>query len=189
MYESIRGVLRHKELLKAVVETHGVGYRLAIPLSAYGKLPEIGADVFLFLSHIVREDIEALYAFVDKGERDLFEVLIALSGIGPKTGLAIVGHMDPASFHHAIQSADTRILSKIPGVGKKTAERLIVEMKDKLIDKTSTSPSLGLAADATRALMNLGYNPLQAQKAVQAALKDDDQADLSHVIRLALSRL
>src|SRR3989344_8396803 len=132
MYEAIRGVLKEKEPLKAVVETGGISYRLTIPLNTYTKLPSLETPIHLFLSHIVREDAHTLYAFWVKEERDLFEVLINLSGIGPKTAAAIVGHMEIDAFHHAITAADIRILSKIPGIGKKTAERLVIEMRDKI---------------------------------------------------------
>src|SRR5258708_4277677 len=123
MYESIQGILKEKEPIKAVVEAGGIGYRLAIPLSTYTRLPACETPLKLYLSQVVREDAHTLYAFLLKEERDLFEVLITLSGIGPKTALAIIGHMEMGAFQRAIASADTRLLSKIPGIGKKTAER------------------------------------------------------------------
>lgn len=191
MYEAIRGCLIEKEPLKAVVETGGISYRLSIPLSTYSRLPAAGKEVHLFLSQVVREDAHTLFAFFLKEERDLFEVLIALSGVGPRTAVAIIGHVDMKSFHQAITSADTRILGKIPGVGKKTAERLVVEMRDKIKGKSKGAllppPSMGIsiAADAVSALMNLGYHPVDAQKAVQkAAAKCED--DLGQLISEAL---
>lgn len=198
MFESIQGTLKSKEPLKAVVETCGIGYRLLIPLSTYTRLPAIEMPVQLFLSQVVREDSHALYAFCAREERDLFEVLITVSGIGPKTALAIIGHMEIASFQRAVAAADTRLLSKVPGIGKKTAERLVIEMRDKLKGgrKKGDPPpvSLGeansLLADAMNALLHLGYNPLEAQKALHAALAEKkEESDLGHLIAAALQKI
>ena len=194
MYEAIRGKLTEKEPLKAIVETGGISYRLSIPLSTYTRLPALDSEVSLFLSHIVWEDAHTLYAFLSREERDLFETLINISGIGPKTGAAIIGHMEIGAFHRAIAAADTRILSKLPGIGKKTAERLVIEMRDKVKGKGKDLPlhlrasSGDLASDAVSALLNLGYNPLDAQKAVQGALKEEE-TDLGRLITAALQRI
>jgi len=144
---------------------------------------------------VIREDSNTIYAFLDKQERDLFEILITLSGIGPKTGLAIIGHMELTAFQRAIATADVRLLSKIPGIGKKTAERLVIEMRDKFKGvkggKTVSLSSAGdLIGDAMNALLHLGYNPLEAQKAVQAALETKkDETDLGKIISLALQKI
>ena len=191
MYEAIQGSLKEKEPLKAIVETGGVSYRLMIPLSTYTHLPPLDSKVHLFLSHVVREDAHTLYAFLVKEERDLFEVLIGLSGIGPKTAIGIVGHMEIGAFQRAINSSDIRILSKIPGIGKKTAERLVIEMRDKFKGKgkgVSLAPSL--MGDAMQALMNLGYNGLDAQTAVQKALEEKkEESDLGRLITSALQKI
>lgn len=202
MYEYIKGTLVDKEPLKAVVEASGIGYRLSIPLSTYSRLPATKRPIELYLSHIVREDSEALYAFLTKEERDLFEVLLSISGIGPKTALAIIGHTDFATFQRAITSADTRLLSKIPGVGKKTAERLVIEMRDKFNKGLGKKGKLGgeslllagsadpLLTDALSALINLGYAPADAHKALSAALEEKkDEADLGKLITAALQRM
>lgn len=191
MYEAIKGSLKDKEPLKAIVEAGGISYRLTIPLSTYTQLPALESIVHLFLSQVVREDSHTLYAFLAKEERDLFEILIGLSGIGPKTAVAIIGHMEIGSFQRAIASADIRILSKIPGIGKKTAERLVVEMRDKIKGKGQAVPlAATLMGDAMNALMNLGYNPLDAQKAVQAALQEKkDESDLGRLIAAALQKI
>lgn len=176
-----------------MVETGGIGYRLAIPLSTYAKLPALEQKVHLYLSQVVREDSNTLYAFLMKEERDLFEVLITLSGIGPKTALAIIGHMELSAFQRAVGAADVRILSKIPGIGKKTAERLVIEMRDKFKGAVKGKPAPlagGLIGDAVNALMNLGYNPLDAQKAVQAALEEKkEETDLGKIITAALQKM
>lgn len=186
MYESIQGILKDKDPHKAVVEAAGVGYRLSIPLSTYAKLPATGAPIYLFLSQVVREDSNTLYAFLCKDERNLFETLITISGIGPKTGLAIIGHIEIGAFQNAIAASDTRLLSKIPGIGKKTAERLVIEMRDKFKGKTKGTTLLG---DAVTALLNLGYNPLSAQKAVQAVLEEKAETDLAKIITAALQKI
>jgi holliday junction DNA helicase RuvA len=192
MFESIKGTLVDKTPQKAVVETHGVAYRLAIPLSTYTHLPAFQQAVHLYLSHVVREDSETLYAFLHKEERDLFELLTTISGIGPKTALSIIGHMDLATFQQAVSTSDIRSLSRIPGLGKKTAERLAMEMRDKLRG-TKEKPlplSAGLQGDAMNALLHLGYNPLEAQKAVQAVLSEKkEEKDLAKVISAALQRI
>lgn len=191
MYEAIQGTLKDKEPLKAIVETGGVFYRIAIPLNTYARLPSSGSPLFLFLSQVVREDAHTLYGFLSKEERDLFETLINLSGIGPKTALAIIGHMEIASLQQAIVSSDIRLLSKIPGIGKKTAERLIVEMRDKVGYKApGASPQTNLSADAINALIHLGYPLLHAQKAVQAVLEEKkEEGDLGKIITLALRKI
>lgn len=196
MYEAIRGILKEKEPLKAVVETTGISYRLSIPLSTYTRLPALEAAVHLFLSHVVREDSHTLYAFLVKEERDLFETLIGISGIGPKTAAGIIGHMELGAFQRAIAAADIRILSKIPGIGKKTAERLVIEMRDKVKGKGKNLPvhllasNGSIASDAVSALLNLGYNPLDAQKAVESVLHEKkEESDLGRLISAALQKI
>ncbi|MES2273708.1 MAG: Holliday junction branch migration protein RuvA [Chlamydiota bacterium] len=197
MYESIQGILKEKDPLKAVVVTGGIGYRLTIPLSTYTRLPNPETPLLLYLSQVVREDAHTLYAFLAREERDLFEVLIGISGIGPKTALAIIGHMEIGAFQKAIAAADTRLLGKIPGIGKKTAERLVIEMRDKFktfgkkekggIPLSSTD---GILGDAMNALLHLGYHPMEAQKAVHAAFAEKkDEGDLGKLITAALQKI
>ncbi len=201
MYEFIQGNLVEKEVTKAVVEAGGIGYRISIPLSTYSKLPAEKKGVVLHLSHVVREDSETLYGFLSREERDLFEVLMTISGIGPKTALAVIGHVDFGTFQRAITSGDTRLLSKIPGIGKKTAERLVIEMRDKFnkglkrgkSGGVSVPTNLGgdpLVGDALSALVNLGYAPAEAHKALSAALEEKkDEADLGRLITAALQKM
>ncbi|HSX38571.1 MAG TPA: Holliday junction branch migration protein RuvA [Chlamydiales bacterium] len=197
MYEAMQGILKEKEPLKAVVDVGGIFYRLSIPLSTYAQLPAIDAPVHLFLSHVVREDAHTLYAFLVKEERNLFEILISISGVGPKTAVGIIGRMEFDAFHKAITSADVRMLSTIPGIGKKTAERLVIELRDKIGGQSKDLPSplcLGphfhLGTDAISALVNLGYNPLDAQKAVAAALnRKKGETDLGNLIAAALQHI
>jgi holliday junction DNA helicase RuvA len=157
-------------------------------LSTFSRLGEIGHEFLLYLSHVVREDSETLYAFSHKEERDLFEILLSISGIGPKTSLSIIGHIEAAALKSAVASSDLRLLSQIPGIGKKTAERLVMELRDKLKTKqllTSEQPSL--TRDAIAVLTNLGYSPIDAQKAVQQVKNgEEDEQDLSKLIAAAL---
>jgi len=197
MYESIKGILKDKDPLKAVVETNGIGYRIAIPISTYTRLPALEKSLSLFLSQVVREDAHTLYGFLTKEERDLFELLITLSGIGPKTGLSIIGHIEIGAFQRAVAAADVPLLSKIPGIGKKTAERLVIEMRDKFKtgkkDKNGSVALLSgdsLISDAVNALLHLGYTPMDAQKAVQSALEEKkDESDLGRLISSALQKI
>jgi len=197
MFEYIKGTLTEKDPLRAIVEAGGIGYRLSIPLSTFNRLPALKSTVELYLSHVVREDSETLYAFLTKEERNLFETVTTVSGIGPKTGIAIIGHIDIASFQKAVANSDIRLLSKIPGIGKKTAERLIIEMRDKFKGKGKGSfvaaPQIqenDLLSDALSALLNLGYAPLDAQKAIQAVLAEkNEEPDLGRLIAAALQKI
>ena len=196
MYESIRGTLKDKHPTQAIVECAGLAYRLSIPLSTYTRLPNPETQVSLYLSHIVREDAHTLYAFFAKEERDLFEELLSISGIGPKAAAGIIGHMAIATLQQAVHAADIRLLSKIPGIGKKTAERLVIEMRDKFSGKakskiTSIHPisGRGVSQDAISALINLGYNAPDASKAVQAVLTKEPETDLGRLITAALRHI
>ncbi len=193
----MKGILKDKDPLKAVVEANGIGYRIAIPLSTYTRLPSLETPIHLYVSQVVREDSNTLYGFLAKEERDLFELLITLSGIGPKTGLSIIGHIDIGTFQRAVAAADIRLLSKIPGIGKKTAERLVIEMRDKFkgakpgkTHALSLSSADGLLGDAMNALMHLGYSPIDAQKAVNAAFAEKkEESDLGLLISSALQKI
>jgi Holliday junction DNA helicase RuvA len=191
MIEYIKGIIAYSSPSHAVIETHGIGYKLAIPLNNFSKLPQIGKETFLYVSTVIREDAHKSYGFCSREERDFFEKLIDVSGIGPKTALALIGHMDLTDLQLAISQSNITILSKVPGIGKKTAERLVVELKDKaakIADITvpaTSEPSV--FSDALSALVNLGYHPLQAQKAIKEILKDQkSDIDLATVITHAL---
>lgn len=201
MFEFIKGTLVDKDPLKAIVEAGGIGYRLTIPLSTYTKLPAHKSTVELFLSHIVREDSEALYGFATKDERDLFELLLTISGIGPKTALGIIGHIEIGMFQRAVAASDTRLLGKVPGIGKKTAERLVIEMRDKFAkglkgkggERGGAAIAVGsdpLLSDGLSALVNLGYAPAEAHKALIAAMEEKpSEKDLGRLITAALAKI
>jgi Holliday junction DNA helicase RuvA len=192
MFEYIKGTLVHATPSLATLDIHGIGYRLAIPLRHFGKLPAYGSSVTFFVSTVIREDSHKLYGFFTQTERDLFEQLIGISGIGPKIALALLGHMELSELQTAISLGNSALICKIPGIGKKTAERLLVEMKDKIfIEHTPLSSSNNKTqrtiSDALSALINLGYNASAAQKAIQTALQQTkEDPELAMLITAAL---
>lgn len=200
MFEYIKGTLVALQPHKAVVDVNGIGYLLHTPLSAFSAMPPIGKEITFYISSVIREDSHKNFGFLSVEERDLFEKISAVSGIGPKTALALIGHLDAQALESAITTANSTLLSKIPGIGKKTAERLIVELRDKVLkglkkSPLPTTPQKGLSEedqtvnDALSALMNLGYNSLQAQQAIKKVLSETEKApELSTLIRLALSK-
>ena len=199
MLEYIKGTLISINPHKAVVDVSGVGYLLYIPLSAFSAMPPIGGEICFYISSVIREDSHKNFGFLTIEERNLFEKISAVTGIGPKTALALIGHLNSQALESAITTANSTLLSKIPGIGKKTAERLIIELRDKVLkglqkSPLPTIPQKGLSKedqrvnDALSALMNLGYNSLQAQQAIKKALSDFKEApELSTLIRAALS--
>ena len=194
MFEYLVGTLTEAFPTKAIIETSGLGYAVNIPLSTYNKLPKIGSEVKIYLSLSIREDAHLLYGFFTREERDLFLSLCDVSGIGPKTALALIGHLEATDLYMAISQSQVSVLCKIPGVGKKTAERLVVELKDRLKVKNSLPPSIpkenSLAGDAISALINLGYNAIQAQKAVRTVLESNSNCKgLSELITSALRQI
>ena len=190
MYEFIRGKLIATTPAYATVEAHGVGYKIYVPLDHLGKLPSLGEELLLYTSWIVREVSQTLYGFLDRTQRDLFEILLSLSGVGPKMALAVVGFLTPGELSSAVQNEDFLLLAKIPGIGKKTAERLLLELKrkEKLLPTVEhTTPVTGKVADALQALMNLGYQRSAAEKAVKQALDNlPEESDLSSLISTAI---
>jgi holliday junction DNA helicase RuvA len=194
MYEFIRGKIVQSIPSKAVVDVGGVGYGLVISLKTFQKLPNIGSEVFFYVSHIVREDGHYLYGFLALDDKKLFEQLISISGVGPKTAIGILGHIDIGDFQMAVVQGNAALLSKVPGIGKKTSERLIIELKDKFnnISHAGTSghsaaQGNSVAGDAISALINLGYHPLDAQKAIKKVLSlHEKEPSLSELISGAL---
>jgi holliday junction DNA helicase RuvA len=176
MLNYVRGIIAEKEINAVVVEACGLGYELVVPLSTYEKLPDIGVEVKIFTYHYVREDVEKLYGFFTKGEREIFQQLIGISKIGPKTAISILSGMSASDLVACVNMADSSRLRKIPGVGDKTAQRLVMELKGKLgsgmiADVESGSKAFKIAAgspksEAFDAMISLGYS----EKQVQAAL-------------------
>ncbi len=190
MYEFIKGTLVEMTPQHAVVDVGGVGYKILIPISAFGKGPTLNSEAVFYTSFVVRENFQGLYGFLEKEERNLFEILIGLSGIGPKTALNLIGHLPLNEFQNAIVTENCKTFSTVPGIGKKTAERLIVDLKGKILKFSSKlKPSSQKMGDAVSALMNLGYNSTSAESAVKNALKElSEEADLSLLIASALKK-
>ena len=188
MIAHVRGRLLTKDPNRAVVEAAGVGYELAISVPTYSELPNAGAEVALHVHTHVREDAIALYGFASPLEQDLFERLIAISGIGPKLALAVLSGIDPGELVRAIRTQDVARLTRIPGVGKKTAERIGLELKDRLPHAAGApaeiaEPGSGLRDDLLSALANLGYQRAAAEKAVDAVVKRAPDAPFEQALR------
>ncbi len=179
MITFLEGTLVDALPTQATLDVHGVGYAVMIPLSSYEKLPPVGGKVRLLTHLVVREDSHTLYGFVSSAERDLFRLLTnTVSGIGPKIGLNILSGMNPTAFRGAVASGDVRALSRISGVGKKTAERIVVELRDRVgvaagweasSARLALSPSDQKLNDAVLALLALEFKAAQAQDAVKSA--------------------
>src|ERR1700743_3252714 len=174
MIAHLRGRLFSKQPGQAIVEAGGVGYDVTISVPTFTALPAEGAEVSLYIHTQVREDVLALYGFHSRDEKRLFERLITVSGVGPKLAVTILSGLDPERTVAAIRGQDHATLTRIPGVGKKLAERLVVELKDKLEDMAVapvTVVSAGRAGeDVLSALINLGYQRPAAQKAIETAV-------------------
>jgi len=179
MIAHLRGRLFSKQPGQAIVEAGGVGYDVTISVPTFTALPAEGAEVSLFIHTQVREDVLALFGFLELSEKRLFERLITVSGVGPKLAVSILSGLNPERTVAAIRAQDHATLTRIPGVGKKLAERLVVELKDKLEDMAAAPAvaSAGPAAeDVLSALVNLGYQRPAAQKAIESAVAKDKAA-------------
>lgn len=183
MFEYLKGQMVSSAPDRVVVEVNGVGYLLVVPLSTFEHLPSPGDELTILTHHYVREDEETLYGFATEEERDLFRMLLGVSKIGPKVALGVLGGIPAAAFGGAIASGDTDLLSSVPGIGKKTAQRLILELKDKIdllprlrqeAGRSRLEGGEAKAADVLRALQSLGYRPAPARKALARALAAAD---------------
>jgi Holliday junction DNA helicase RuvA len=188
----LRGNLLEKQPPELLIEVSGIGYEVQMPMSCFYELPEIGTEAIIYIHYVVREDAQLLYGFNTKKERALFREVIKANGVGPKLGLAILSGMTASQFVQSVEREDISTLVKLPGVGKKTAERLVVEMKDRLkgwgagdlftpatdaapMDDGSNLISSPQSAqdEAVSALISLGYKPVQASKIVSQIAKPD----------------
>ena len=186
MIALLRGNLIEKHPSRLIVDVGGVGYDVLVPLSTFYGLGDTGTTVALRVHTHVREEVIALFGFATALEQDLFERLIAISGIGPKLALAVLSGIDPAELVRAIRAQDVARLTRIPGVGKKTAERIGLELKDRLPQAAGPVEAAAggdLRADLLSALTNLGYNRSVAEKAIDAALKKNASAEFEDVLR------
>lgn len=196
MIAHLHGRIHDKQPNRVVVDVNGVGYDVSVPLSTFYGLGQIGADVALRIHTHVREDLLALYGFATRLEQDLFERLISISGIGPKLALSVLSGIEPDELMRAIEQTDVARLTSIPGVGKKTSERIVLELKDRLPKQLPTERPAGagptpsaLRDDLLSALINLGYHRPLAEKAVEASLNAMPGGDFESVLKRALREL
>jgi len=193
MIAHLHGKLLAKHPNQAIVETSGVGYDVTISVPTFSDLPAVGSEVALHIHTHVREDLIALYGFLRPSEKQLFERLITVSGIGPKLAITILSGMAADEMVGAIGSNDIARLTRIPGIGKKTAERMVLELRDKLPEAGSAppaAPSLNpTEEDVLSALLNLGYQRPAAEMALAAAAKDGGAKSFDQMFRFVLSRL
>lgn len=199
MIGRLTGELIEKNVPTLVLNVGGVGYELQAPLTTFFRLPETGEQLVLHVHFVVREDAQLLYGFIDKKERDLFRSMIKVNGVGPKLALTILSGMAASEFVRCVQSKDTASLVRLPGVGKVTAERVIMELDgrldewdasavdDRSSDRDAVVNQRNLLRDAETALVTLGYKPQQAAQAI-ARIKEED-LDVEGLIRKALQNL
>lgn len=186
MIARLKGHVWESKPLQLVVDVGGVGYQVAVPLT--DALPRVGQAIELFTHAVYKEDSAALYGFANAQERDYFILLVEkVSGIGPKTALALMSGLPGGRLQAAIEAGDIDTLKATPGVGKKTAERLMLELKGLSVSGT-VSLAAGPAADAATALVSLGYRQAEAQKAVSKILERAPRAGVDEIIRLALKQ-
>jgi Holliday junction DNA helicase RuvA len=197
MIAHLRGSILDKHPNRIVIDVNGVGYEVFVPLSTFYGLGEPGTSTALRIHTHVREDALLLYGFATQLEQDLFERLIGVSGIGPKVALAVLSGIEPEEFIRAIERGDLARLTAIPGVGKKTSERIVLELKDRLPRASTGTAAAGAAAiepppmrdDVVSALVNLGYHRPLAEKAAEAAIKiigSTSDASFERVLKQAL---
>jgi Holliday junction DNA helicase RuvA len=200
MIAHLNGTLTSKTVEQAVIDVHGVGYVVTIPLSTYYTLPQLQASVRLLTTMHVREDAMRLYGFATEDERVLFELLTSVSSIGPRLALNMLSSIPAPELHQTIAHSDVTRLQTIPGIGRKTAERVVLELKEKVDRVTLAAAVLNpdvttdgvdhLVGDVVSALLNLGYKRLEAEKAVKAArTASNGSLTLEHLLKDALQQL
>lgn len=200
MIDHVSGVLIEKEFTRAVVSTGGIGFDLLIPMSTYDRLPRKGEEITLKTILHVREDAMQLFGFFSDAERDLYHLVTDVTGIGPKLGLSVLSCMSVNSFCAAIVNADIKALSKIQGIGKRSAERLVVELKDKIEQiapsiaisgKAPEEPLSRAAEDAVGGLVTLGYKADAARKAIRKLIEaaPDQEHSAQDLIKQALGKI
>ncbi len=191
MIGRLKGILVHKQPPWLVVDVNGVGYELEAPMSTFYDLPELGREVSLFTHYAQKEDSVSLYGFLREGERRLFRDVQKVSGIGARIALAVLSGVSVDEFARLVQAGDVTALTRIPGIGKKTAERMVVELRDRAADLAGAGATLNTAgapadpqSEAVIALQQLGYKPAEASRMAAAAVAAGD--DAATIIRKAL---
>ena len=189
MIGRIAGILVEKNFPQVIVSCNGVGYEIDVPMSTFYPLPRTGEEVTLLTHLVVREDAHLLYGFLTAGERAAFRQLLKISGVGPKVALSVLSGLSVEDLSAAVASEDSARLQKVPGIGKKTAERLVLELRDKLpkaLPGVAGPDASSASSDVVNALLGLGYNEREAQAAVKSLPPDLQIAD---AIRQALKTL
>lgn len=199
MIGQIRGLILEKQPPQLIIDVQGVGYEIDAPMSTFYSLPEMGMEVILYTHFVVREDAHAIYGFYTRDERFLFRALLKVNGVGPRLALTILSGITPAEFVRYVLNNDTVSLVRLPGVGKKTAERLVIEMRDKLsawcqtvqegssLIKSQDQARHQILQDAISALITLGYKQQEANRTVTKL--DDGMANSEELIRRALREM
>ncbi len=197
MIAYIQGIVAEKNPTRAVIDVNGIGYEILVPISSYERIGAVGETAKLLTYLHVREDILQLFGFSTQDEREMFLLLISISGIGPKSALGIISSIATKDLKHAIAHEDLNLLTAVPGIGKKTAQRIVVELKDKVAklgaisdagSRTIPSGTSAIADEAMMALISLGYHKSIAEKAIVKALQDnkDKELSLQDLIKTAL---
>ena len=192
MIAHLRGRVLRKEPQEVVVDVAGVGYRVTIPVSTFYRLGDEGSEVSLLTHTHVREDALSLFGFVTAGEQDLFEKLISVAGVGPKLAINVLSGIEAPDLVAALKASDVARLIRIPGVGKKTAERLVLELKDKMPallpapGTAAAAPTASPREDLVSALVHLGYSRPEAERGVERALKEDGGGRFEDLLRRTL---
>lgn len=196
MIGCLKGVLLDKRPPTLVLDVHGVGYELDAPMTTFYDLPTVGERVTVYTHMVVREDAQMLFAFSDAAQRDVFRSLLKVSGVGPRVALAILSTLSTRDFFAAVTNDDAACLTRVPGIGRKTAERLIVEMRDRVMKQAGDDGETPVPVaerrdnpveDAVEALMALGYKPAEASRAIRSL--DGDGRSSEDLIRQALRQL
>ncbi len=190
MIVQLKGTVLERHPPQVVVDVSGLGYEVECPLSAFDQLPAVGEPVTLLTQLIVREDAHTLYGFMRRSDRALFRELLKVSGVGPRLALAILSGVSSDDFSIMVEAGDSQALTRLPGIGKKTAERLILEMRGRLPERDDGSADASIPADsaieARAALTSLGYSAAEALKMVRAVAKPDQTSE--QLIRAALKQ-
>lgn len=199
MIRYLRGTLAAKELDSATIDIGGIGYEVFMPLRAAAALPNLGDEVWVHIHTHVREDAFLLYGFLNPQGREIFRILLGVSGVGPKLALQILGTLSPDELIQIVHTENITRLVKVPGVGKKTAERLLLELRDRMAKLTPANPlapATGTASDEdghftdlSSALLNLGYRVSQVDKVVNKLREGDHGTDFQVLLREALKRI
>lgn len=188
MIATLRGIIRHKTPPILLIEVNGVGYEVYAPMTTFYALPETEEPVLLYTHLVVREDLHQLYGFCQQEERRLFRTLIKINGVGPKLALSILSGIELQQFLQAVNAEDASMLVKIPGIGRKTADRLIIECRDAFKNWSITTPACDNAKqDAIDALNALGYKPHDARQIIDKIYQAGDKAEA--LIRQALAQM